>query len=449
MLALDSANINPELEPCQRSAIRKIILATQDVFALPGVKYTYSHLGDPVTLDVTIPSPFPKGLRRSPITQSQKAKVDIRKWLEDMLARGFVVPSNSEFGACVFAVYRGDKIRIVTDWRELNKYLRLPAHPLPDMKAIIRTLRSATLFSSFDIMDAFFMMSLAPESRKYTAFVTQDGLWEYTVCAFGLSPFPGEFQSRMHKEFQIPLFQHWLNVYIDDLLAQGNTWEEHLWQIFIILRTLLAIGARIKLAKAFFGYFELTWVGHKLNGLYLALDAGRTAVVDAWAAPRTRQQLQRFLGFVGYHQQFIQAYNVIARPLSDLLAKDVPYLWEARHEDAFNRLKTALAEAVVLYMPDFTKPFIVYTDACMDGLAAALYQVDDNAIERPIVFISRKLKPAESRYGASNLECLTVVWSLDKLHFYLDGATFDLVTDCVAVTNLLTAKPPFKAFAVE
>lgn len=114
--------------------------------------------------------------------------------------------------------------------------------------------------------------------------------------------------------------------------------------------------------------------------------------------------------------------------------------WTERHSAAVQELKDALCEAIVLYMPDFEKPFVVYTDASDVGLAASLYQEDDKGIERPIVFISRKLKDTETRYGASNLECLAVVVMLDKLHFYLDGAHFTVVTDCIAVRSLLTAK---------
>jgi hypothetical protein len=439
--AMQQANINPELSNTQHDQLRKLILANQEVFALPGRSdYTFATLGEAVHLDATIPSPMPRGLKKAPYPLSNKARADIRTHVQDMISRKLVRPSRSPYAAPTFVVYRGDKIRFVHDWREMNRYLKIPAHPIPNMQALIRTLKATKYFSSFDIMDAFFMMALDEPSKELTAFVTEDGLWEFNVCSFGLAPFPGEFSSRLNKEFQVSIFQHWLKTYIDDILAQGKTWGEHLWQIFIILRTLRQLGARIKLVKAFFGYHELSWVGHKLNGLYLALDEGRVAAVQQWPQPKTRQQLMRLLGFTGYHQQFIEAYAVIVSPLTNLLRTASDYAWTGEHDVAFQRLKDALSRAVVLYMPDFEKPFIVYTDACIDGLAAALYQADEAGVERPLVFISRKLKDAERRYGASNLECLAVVWMLDKLHFYLDGAKFTIITDCVAVSNLLTAK---------
>ena len=437
---LKDANINPNLAPEQVGQIRKLILAHQNVWALPGVQYKFAQLGEHVHLDANIPTPMPKGLKKAPYPLSNKARIDVRKTVQDMLARDLIRPSKSPYAAPTFVVYRGSKIRVIHDWREMNQYLRVPAHPIPNMQALIRALTHTKYFTSIDIMDAFFLMHLDEKSKELTAFVTEDGLWEWNVCSFGLSPFPGEFTKRINHELQVQLFQEWLKAYIDDILAKAKTWAECLWQMHIVLSILERLGCRAKLSKAFFAMPEITWVGHKLNGLSLTLDDNRVAVVTRWEPPKTRHQLQRFLGFTGYHQQFIPNYALIASPLSELLSPAIPYDWTDKQTEGFEALKNALAKAVVLYMPDFTKPFLLYTDASDVGLAGALYQKDTTDTERPIVFISRKLRDAETRYGASNLECLAVVWALDKLHFYLDGAVFTVITDCVAVRSLLTAK---------
>lgn len=88
--------------------------------------------------------------------------------------------------------------------------MKVPAYPLPNMQTIICDLCQAKFLTSIDIMDAFFCMELDEESKKYTAFVTEDGLWECNVCSFGLASFPGEFQTRMNKVFQVAIFGSWL-----------------------------------------------------------------------------------------------------------------------------------------------------------------------------------------------------------------------------------------------
>jgi hypothetical protein len=98
-----------------------------------------------------------------------------------------------------------------------------------------------------------------------------------------------------------------------------------------------------------------------------------------------------------------------------------------------------------LFHPDPEKPFKLYVDACMEGIGAALHQVqivNDKPMEGPICFISRQLKDSEERYGASQLECLCLVWALDKFYYYLDGCQFDVITDCMALKSLLNMKNP-------
>ncbi|MBW0531476.1 hypothetical protein O181_071191 [Austropuccinia psidii MF-1] len=96
-------------------------------------------------------------------------------------------------------------------------------------------------------------------------------------------------------------------------------------------------------------------------------------------------------------------------------------------------------------MPDWNIPFKLYINACGDGLVEALHQVqiiDEKPTEAPICYISRQIKPTESRYGASQMECLRLVWALDKLHYYLHGSVFEVITDCNAIKPLLNMKTP-------
>ncbi|MBW0498740.1 hypothetical protein O181_038455 [Austropuccinia psidii MF-1] len=107
------------------------------------------------------------------------------------------------------------------------------------------------------------------------------------------------------------------------------------------------------------------------------------------------------------------------------------------------KIKYALTNAPLLLMPDWKLPFKLYIDACGEGLGAALNQVqivNHRPYEHPICFISRQIKPTEGRYGASKMECLCLVWAVEKLHYYIDGSVFGVITDCNAVKSLLNMK---------
>ncbi|MBW0514893.1 hypothetical protein O181_054608 [Austropuccinia psidii MF-1] len=112
---------------------------------------------------------------------------------------------------------------------------------------------------------------------------------------------------------------------------------------------------------------------------------------------------------------------------------------------AFECLRQSLTTAPLLMMPDFKLPFKLYNDASGDDLGASLHQVQissDKPVEGPICFISRKIKPAEARYGESQRECLCFAWALEKLNYFLAGCFFEVRTDCTSVKPLLNMKKP-------
>ncbi|MBW0550573.1 hypothetical protein O181_090288 [Austropuccinia psidii MF-1] len=114
---------------------------------------------------------------------------------------------------------------------------------------------------------------------------------------------------------------------------------------------------------------------------------------------------------------------------------------------AFESLREALSTAPLLLMPDFKLPFRLYIDESGDGLGAALHQVqliNDKPVEGPICFISRQIKPTETRYGASQMEFQCLLYALEKLKYFLKGCVFEVITDFTAVKSLLNMKTPKK-----
>ena len=149
-----------------------------------------------------------------------------------------------------------------------------------------------------------------------------------------------------------------------------------------------------------------------------------------------------------YYRIFIEHFAWIAAPLYDGLKKQPD---EPSHHDlkararihgsrqfpdtpetreAFRLLQQALASSPVLIHPDFEREFILYIDACALGLAGNLHQISlEDQKEHPILYISRRLNKHESKYTATEMECLGLVWCLDKLAHYVDGSQLRLVTD--------------------
>ncbi|MBW0545572.1 hypothetical protein O181_085287 [Austropuccinia psidii MF-1] len=135
--------------------------------------------------------------------------------------------------------------------------------------------------------------------------------------------------------------------------------------------------------------------------------------------PQNKKEIQSLLGFAGYYRQHIKDFASIARPLFKLCDKETVLEMTFERVRAFESLRQALTTAPLLLMPDFKRPFKLYSDSSGDGLGAALHQVqiiNDKPVEGPICFISRKIKPTE----ASRMECLCLVWALGKLNYFLE-----------------------------
>ncbi|MBW0543279.1 hypothetical protein O181_082994 [Austropuccinia psidii MF-1] len=112
---------------------------------------------------------------------------------------------------------------------------------------------------------------------------------------------------------------------------------------------------------------------------------------------------------------------------------------------AFESLRQAFITSPFLLMPDFKLPCKLHIDASGDGLGSALHQVqiiNNNPVEGPICFISRKIKPTEATYEASKIEFLFLFWDLEKLNYFLEGCVFEVLTDCTTVKSLLKMKTP-------
>ena len=149
--------------------------------------------------------------------------------------------------------------------------------------------------------------------------------------------------------------------------------------------------------------------------------------------PETFNQVHTFCRLVGHYWCFIKGLAHIARPLYNILGKEVkmgPVQLPPETQEVVRTLKGKIQSAPVLVFLDFDKPFLLETDASKEGLGAVLSQKQDDGHYHPVAFGSRSLTPAEKNYYSSKLEFLTLKWSVME-HFkeYLAYAPFVVKMD--------------------
>jgi len=147
------------------------------------------------------------------------------------------------------------------------------------------------------------------------------------------------------------------------------------------------------------------------------------------------------LGLSGYYRCFIPNFSKIAKPLTELLRKNTPFEWNQRSEGAFVTLKDLLTNEPLLQYPDFTRPFVLNTDASNEALGAILSQGPIGQ-DLPISYASRMLTNSEKNYSTTEKELLAIVWSCKQYRPYLYGRKFTIVTDDKPLTWVFNMKDP-------
>jgi hypothetical protein len=128
-----------------------------------------------------------------------------------------------------------------------------------------------------------------------------------------------------------------------------------------------------KPSKVFFGVKEVEYLGHIVSHEGVKVDPNKIKAMMDWSIPKTLKNLRGFLGLIGYYRKFVRHYGRIAAPLMALTKKD-SFSWTLEATKSFEQLKDVMCKAPVLTTSDFTKTFIVESDASGNGIGVVLMQ---------------------------------------------------------------------------
>jgi hypothetical protein len=197
-----------------------------------------------------------------------------------------------------------------------------------------------------------------------------------------------------------------------------------------VLLTLQQAQLYAKLSKCDFGQTSIHYLGHIISDKGVATDPEKTQAMRQWPVPSTHTELRGFLGLTGYYRKFVRNYGLISKPLTQLLSSKT-FTWTEQAAAAFQLLKEAMVSTPVLALPDFTKPFVIETDACDSGVGAVLMQHG-----HPIAYMSKALGVMNRKLSVYEKEFLAVMLAVDKWRQYLQRGPFLILTDHKSLCNL-------------
>lgn len=234
-------------------------------------------------------------------------------------------------------------------------------------------------------------------------------------------------------------------VFLDDLIVFSDTLEEHETRLMKVLQRLGDYGLKLSPEKCHFFQTSVRYLGHVIDAQGVHTHPDKVSALKDWPRPSTGKELKCFLGFAGYYQRFVKGYSQIAKPLNSLTAgyylpkkrgkvykrdhpksfvcPDAPLgeRWNHECENAFKTLIEKLTSAPVLAFANPQLPYVLLTDACREGLGAALYQEQEGKL-RVVAYASRGLSKSEENYPTLKLKFLALKWAVcEKFHDFLYG----------------------------
>ena len=427
-----------DLTESQKTQLLIFLGKNADVFATkPSELGTYEEYEHYIDTGTTPP------IRQRYYRTSPKIRQEIDKQISDLMQNGVLeqAADNAWLSPVVLVRKKDNSYRFACDFRAVNKVSTPMTFPQIQFQSVVDEMghAKANIFSVLDCFSGFHQLKLHPKTKHKTGIITESGCWQFRKLPFGLMNSPSAFNLVMSKVLSGLLFKFAL-AYIDDILAYSSTFEQHLQHLQIIFDRFRKAGIKFKPSKCVFAKKSVKYLGHTLTKEGISVDTDKVSVIKNYKQPKNPKQVKQFIGCITYYKKFIKNFCHIVVPLNKLLKQNQPFIWDEKCEQSFQTLKNALVSTDILVYPDFSKEFLLYTDASEYSLGYILGQRDDQGREKVIAYGGRALTPNEIRFPVTHKEALAVISGIRHFHVYLAHSKFTVYTDHKALTSLPTNK---------
>ncbi|KAL0314016.1 UNVERIFIED_CONTAM: Retrovirus-related Pol polyprotein from transposon.6, partial [Sesamum angustifolium] len=281
----------------------------------------------------------------------------------------------------------------------LNKLTVKHNFPILVIGELLEELYGAKYVSQIELRSGYFQIKMRQEDIPKTSFITHSGHYEFLVMPFGLCNAPSTFQDIVNTVYE-PYLRKFVLVFFDDIIIYSNDWAMHLVHLKKVLELLKKHQLYAKRNKCTFAQMKVEYLGHIISWEGIATDPQKVECMLKWPTPTT--------------------------------VKKNACEWNHEAEEAFNQFKEVMTTAPVLAMPDFSKPFIVETDASGKGIGVVLMQEG-----RPITYLSKALAAKNLGLSTYEKEFLALLLGVTKWRYYLQRNHFIIRTDQKSLKHIL------------
>ena len=424
---------NTDLNQNQIRQMRALINEFQDTIAEGITELGRTSIVEHVI--ETVPGATP--VRSRPYNIPVHLRAEVKDQIDKMMEQGLISMSTGAWSSPIVLVKKKDGTwRFCVDYRKLNAVTVKHSMALTNIDNAMEIMHGKRYFSSIDLCSGFHQVSLHEDSKEKSSFITPFGTYRWNVMPQGASGSPSTFQ-RLALAIMADLITEGSScVYLDDWLMTSRTFDKHLELLRTVFSRLRFAGLKYRLSKSTFCQRELTYLGHVISAKGIAVAPHNTEKISKFKAPTDKTGVKRLLGLFSFYRTYIKGFSSIAAPLIHL-TKDVPFVWTEECQHAMEVLKERITSAPILSFPDFSRPFVLTTDASATAVGAVLSQVGEDGKSHPVSFYSRALKAPERKWDACEQELFAILCAVKHYRAFLMNTHFKVQTDNVACTYIV------------
>ena len=276
-----------------------------------------------------------------------------KKLIKELLSAGVLVrelkstkwTSRAHFVPKPVPVGADIKLRLVTDYRELNKAVLRPTHPFPSAPDLMRRLKpDSRYFCKLDAVHGYFQIPLDEPSSLLTTFLLPCGRYRYTCAPMGLKSSSDEF-CRRTDEALTGLLDDWLMKIVDDMLIQAPTLDLLYERTRMVLERCQFHGIKLSKNKFAIGT-SVKFAGFVVSENGIKPDPDKLAAVKNFPAPKNVSELRSFLGLVNRLGAFVPDLAHMTVKIRTLLKKQNAFVWLDQHNQEFEAAKALLCSVL-------------------------------------------------------------------------------------------------------
>uniref|UniRef100_A0A2N9HB09 Uncharacterized protein n=1 Tax=Fagus sylvatica TaxID=28930 RepID=A0A2N9HB09_FAGSY len=200
------------------------------------------------------------------------------------------------------------------------------------------------------------------------------------------------FHDMMHKEIED---------YVDDIVVKSKKREDHLRILRKVFDRCRLYKLKMNPLKCAFGVSAGKFLGFLVHNRGIDVDPAKASAIATMKAPTSHKELKSFLGRLSYIRRFIPGLAAVTAIFMPLMKKGVPFVWSTACQQAFEKIQLIMTKLPTVCAPVPGRPLRLYLASNNEAIGGLVAQEDEDGTEKPIYYVSRALRDAETRYSGA------------------------------------------------